>query len=285
MARALLKLVRPLNAVMAWAGVALGAWLAGPALAAAAWAQIALAATAATLVGMGANALNDALDVRADRLNRPERPVASGRVSVSAARVLGGVLLTAGVALALGVSLLHGVLAAASAGALVLYNSWLKRWPVVGNLLVALVLGLAVVFGALVVAPWPEAARGVAGVGALFAIVATWAREAAKDLEDVDGDAAAGAHTLPIVAGAQAARGLTLVLTAGTLALIPLASLVPRLGTPFLLYALPAAAVLLLAGWLLLRAPADSLPREAGRSSRWLKGAMALGMAALALAA
>ena len=80
------------------------------------------------------------------------------------------------------------------------------------------------------------------------------------------------------------ARGATLGLTASTLALIPVAALGPGLDAAFLAYALPAAAGLLLAAWLLLRAPEGELSQAAGRTSRWLKGAMALGMGALALA-
>ncbi len=96
-----------------------------------AWAMLAL--TSSLLYAAGV-VLNDVFDFEHDRLNRPQRPLPSGRVSTGAARRLGWSLLWAGVALGAGTGLFvghlrPGVVAALLASAILLYNGWLKRTP------------------------------------------------------------------------------------------------------------------------------------------------------------
>lgn len=91
-----LELVRLPNCFTAMTDVLAGAWLVGafafsPVLAL-------LALSSAYLYAFGI-ALNDVADVEVDRVERPNRPLPSGRVSMSAARRLMAVLLIAGLAL------------------------------------------------------------------------------------------------------------------------------------------------------------------------------------------
>jgi len=81
-----LRLLRPLNAILMAVGVLLGGYLsAGPA----AWTPaLWWAGAAAALLGAGANAMNDILDLETDRINRPNRPLPSARISVRFAAVL-----------------------------------------------------------------------------------------------------------------------------------------------------------------------------------------------------
>jgi len=267
-------------------GVGLGALLAaGPdAFAAPARWAVLLAMASAALVGGAANAVNDVYDLAIDRINRPDRPLPSGAVSVGAARALWVAVTALGVGLGLLVSPLHGVLAAGSAALLWAYSARLKRTPGWGNLAVAFVLVLAVFYGALAArAGLPSAVL----VGAAFAGLTTVAREAAKDIEDAAGDAAGGARTLPLVWGLRPTAALILAVVALTLLAFPVAVLA-GVRTAFLGYGLPAAGALLVAACALLAAGAHdddtAWTLGARRASAWLKAAMALGIAALALA-
>ena len=159
-----------------------------------------------------------------------------------------------------------------------------KTTPGLGNLTVAVVLGVAILYGGLA----PGGAPGVAWLGAAFAALTTLTREVVKDLEDAPGDAAAGAHTLPLRWGARTAAWGALGLIAVTLVTLPLPA-AGGLGWAFLGFAVPAAGALLAAAWALLavEAPggdAEGWRRGAARASAWLKGAMVLGVVALALA-
>ncbi|MEM1044015.1 MAG: geranylgeranylglycerol-phosphate geranylgeranyltransferase [Bacteroidota bacterium] len=280
----LLQLARPLNVVMFFAGVALGGLLASglEAFAGQNTTRISLAMVSAALIGAAANAINDLFDLEIDRVNRPGRPLPSGLVPLRAARALWATASALGVGLSAFLSWAHLGIAAASVGLLWGYSRWLKRTPLVGNLAIALVLGLAIFYGGLAVAPFGETFGWRAALlGAAFAFGSTLAREIAKDIEDAAGDEAGGARTLPLVIGGEASTWVAAVAVGGTLALFPLA-LTVGLGADFFLLALPAAGLLLAAAWYLLSAPPARRTRHAGAASSLLKLAMVAGILALA---
>ena len=275
----LVRLIRPLNVVMFFAGVALGGLLAaGPsAFVGDEGVALALAVLSAACIGAGANAINDVFDLGIDRVNRPNRPLPSGTVTVGVARSVWVVSSALGIGLSAFLSAVHLGIALFSVVLLYGYSAWLKKTPLAGNLAVALVLGLALLYGGLAVAP----VGSVLLLGAAFAAGTTLAREVAKDIEDAVGDATEGARTLPLVAGPKVAVGLAVGVTAATLAAFPLA-LPAGLGADFFLLALPAAGLLLAAMWALLRASGETLERDAARASLLLKAAMIAGILALA---
>jgi 4-hydroxybenzoate polyprenyltransferase len=89
---------------------------------------------ASSLLYIAGMVLNDVFDVEIDRLERPERPIPSGRISLDAARRFGWRLLILGVAVGTGAmfftgSLRSGVVAALLATVVLLYDAWLKRTP------------------------------------------------------------------------------------------------------------------------------------------------------------
>jgi geranylgeranylglycerol-phosphate geranylgeranyltransferase len=147
----------------------------------------------------------------------------------------------------------------------------------VGNLIVALVLGLALVYGG-----WMLGPLGPVLVGAAFAFLTTLAREITKDVEDAEGDAAAGARTLPVMYGSDTALRIVLVILIITLLLTPLPYFLLDFVGLYLLAMLVTDALLLRACWLL----SGSRPEAHARPvSNVLKSAMATGMVALALGA
>lgn len=273
-----LMLLRPLNVVMFAAGVGVGGVLTagGLEMASGAVARLAVAACSAALIGGAANAINDVFDLDTDRVNRPGRPLPSGRATPREARVLWALATLAGLVLAATLSAEHVAIALASAMLLYGYSVLFKRMPVVGNVIVALVLALSLVYGGLAVG-----GPGPALVGAAFAFFATLAREIVKDLEDVRGDAAVHARTLPIVAGEQTAVYAAAAVTLLAVLLTPVPYLTMGYSGLYLLLVLATDALLLRAVALLLGVSGEV---QAGRASRALKGAMMMGLAALASA-
>src|SRR2546426_8514354 len=83
----LLRFSRPLNCVMSAVGVAIGGVVG---VGSAAWGDLArplaLAAAAAASFTAGGNALNDIVDRETDRINHPDRPLASGQLTLGTAR-------------------------------------------------------------------------------------------------------------------------------------------------------------------------------------------------------
>lgn len=95
---------------------------------------LSLALSSACLYGGGV-ALNDLCDVDRDRRERPQRPIASGRISSRSATVLVAILLLAGVVLAATISALSGILAAGLLVTIVLYDMTLKSTRVAPGLM------------------------------------------------------------------------------------------------------------------------------------------------------
>src|SRR3989475_4764326 len=83
----LLRFSRPLNCVMSAVGVGVGGVVG---VGSAAWGDLALplvlAAAAAAAFTAGGNALNDIFDRGTDRINHPDRPLASGQLTLGIAR-------------------------------------------------------------------------------------------------------------------------------------------------------------------------------------------------------
>src|SRR5688572_3220719 len=126
MIRAYIELLRPANVVTALADVLAGYALARSSNPAALpWL---LGATACLYAG--GVVLNDFFDRHLDLVERPERPIPSGRVRPGHAAILGTLLIAAGTTLALRASRPAGLIAAAIVVSVVLYDGWAKRHPV-----------------------------------------------------------------------------------------------------------------------------------------------------------
>lgn len=172
------------------------------------------------LITAAGNVINDYYDVGIDRVNRPDRPIPSGRVTLRAARAWAVTLFLAGILLCIPTNRICLAIAVFNAFLLALYAAWLKRLPLVGNLAVSYLAGSMFIFGG--------ALGGLPGMFRVlpFAIMTFFAmlsRELVKDAEDIEGDRASGAVTLPIRYGIRA----TAILALASAILGTLASFVP----------------------------------------------------------
>ncbi|NBC18982.1 MAG: hypothetical protein GVY18_16905 [Bacteroidetes bacterium] len=271
------QLLRPLNMVMFLVGVVVGGVLSAGAAAftGVSATRLAMAAASAALIGGAANSLNDVFDVEVDRLNRPERPLPSGRLPVGVAWAVWGVGSGGGLVLAAVLSGAHLVMAGGAVVLLAAYSVWFKRLPLVGNAVVAGVVALALVYGG-----WAVGGAATTLPGAAFAFLTTLAREVAKDIDDVAGDAVVRSRTLPLVAGPGVAAWVVAGVVAVTALLTPVPYLMLDYAGLYLLTVLGADLLMLRALGLLLHDPAQN----ARGASELLKGAMLVGLAALALA-
>ena len=130
---AYLQLMRPANIITAWADILLGYAAAGAVtmdtnpIMVLGW--LILATTG--LYGGGV-VFNDVCDAQLDAVERPERPLPSGRASVSGAISLGTGLLVMGIAAAAMVSSLSAILATIVAITALLYDKYGKHQTVLG---------------------------------------------------------------------------------------------------------------------------------------------------------
>lgn len=275
--RALLEASRPLNAGMAASAVAVGALLAEPGALVLPGVWLAVLATTCSLAA--GNLWNDAADAAEDALNRPERPLPSGRLTARAARQGAAGLSLVALAAALAAGASSFLLVAGCLGGLAWYAARGKQAGLAGNLLVALLAALAVGYGALSAA-WadaaarPERALAPAALAGLLHLL----RELVKDAQDREGDLAAGRRTWVIKVGDSALRRL-LAQLAVLLLLPPLLSLLLTTGSPAL--RLAHLATLALPPYLLHLVLAARLEEsgDLARLSRRFKAALGVGLA------
>ena len=169
--RAYLELIRPPNVTTAIADVLAGYAVAGlghpRALAPLVFATMCLYA--------GGVALNDVFDLDVDRVERPERPIPSGRLTRRSAAAFGAGLLGAGVLLASLAGSGTGLAALATTGCILLYDSWGKRQTWLGPVNMGLcragnlMLGVATVPAALSWA-WPLGLLPLTYIAAVTAV-------------------------------------------------------------------------------------------------------------------
>lgn len=237
--KAIPALVRWENALIAAAGVWLGAWWAGRG----AWRSVLAAALAAIALTAAANAWNDIADVDIDRLAHPARPLPSGALSVRAARVVAWCAAAVGLALAWMARPALGAVSVAVLAVMWGYSPWLKRRGVVGNAAVAVLASLPFLYGAWAVGH-PRAGLILVAVAAPLHL----ARELAKDIDD----AAADAPVRRTLAVADPASARMFVLAALVIFVVMLVPLV--LGRPiFALVLVPALVLCALAAGAVLR--------------------------------
>ena len=180
-----------------------------------------VAMSGAFLICAGGNVVNDIIDRDADRINHPARPLPSGEMLLSTAKRIA--LLCHILALFLIFLSNWNVmsLGLATIAVLFTYNIWLKRLPLIGNLLIGMLGGAAFLCGGLVVDP--DRALDLPGplVAASFAVLFHLIREIVKDVEDLEGDGFQQVHSLGRLVGVRTALfvalGLFLVLIILTL--------------------------------------------------------------------
>jgi len=269
---ALVAVARPLNCAITALSVLVGALTSGRL----AWGwPLAVAAASAALITGAGNAYNDLRDLDIDRINRPLRPLPSGRLSPRGARRFSALLGLSGLAGAAYLGWLPLAVALSVAAGLAAYSAWLKRRPVGGNLLVAAMAAAAFPYGALAMGTW-----GRSAIPALFALLFHCGRELIKDAEDSEGDRASGARTLALLLGPGAARwaggSVFAVLAACTAA----PALLGLYGLP---YIAPVALMNAAVGAAFAIAAARPLPAGSQFLSRCLTGAMVLGLLSITL--
>ncbi len=270
-----LAILRPVNAVVSGLVAALAYLIAGGAPGAVLlWLFL-----AAVLVTGAGNTANDCYDAAIDAVNRPGRPIPSGRVSRRGAARYAAVLFLAGVLCAVPVGTAPALIAASNSLLLWLYAARLKRIALLGHLAVAYLAASIFLFGG--------AAAGLAGIErvlplTLITLLGTVGRELLKAAEDVEGDREGGARTFAVLYGVRATARLALAFALAGVA----ASALPYAawGLPYAVLIAPADLLILGGSLRAVRCTAGDCVRDA-RATSLLKAGMYLALAAFGGAA
>lgn len=265
-----LELTRPLNNLITAFAVFMGAWIAGLS---GSLDKLFFALLSASLISAGGYVINDFFDLEIDKINKPSRPLPQGEIRPKSALIFSLVLFLTGLLLSLLIKETAFILAVTAVVLLVLYSFKLKRSPLVGNLLVSFVCGLAFVYGGIVGRDF-RLSLIPAGLAFLFHL----GREILKDVEDVRGDLSVRAQTIPITWGVNLSLLLTTFVFSGLIFL----TIVPYYLRVFpLLYLILVLVVDLLLVYVMVSMWRDQSKSNLGMLSGILKLGMILGLVAI----
>jgi geranylgeranylglycerol-phosphate geranylgeranyltransferase len=157
--------------------------------------------------------INDYYDYPIDKINRPERPIPRGSISLKQAKLLYISTFLIGVALATFHSLLFNlgliniVLAIFFGFIGWLYAYWGKKSGFVGNVIVAISFSIGLIYGAVL-------NGSIVPIYIYFFFLTSFflllAREVVKGCEDIEGDKKEGVRTLAIKYGVQRALNISI---------------------------------------------------------------------------
>lgn len=192
---AYVELARPLNGIIAFISAWLGGMFAsGKSLNFFTDVKMIYVSVAALLLLSAGNAINDYCDYNIDKVNKPQRPLPSGRIQRQNALSFSIILIAIGIGLGTLINVFAVGIAVLVSALLVSYAIWLKRTPFIGNLVVSSLTGLTFISGGIAIG----SVRGTL-IPAIFAFLFTTAREIVKDLEDTEGDLKNNVKTLAIL--------------------------------------------------------------------------------------
>ena len=229
------------------------------------------------------NVINDYFDYNIDLINKPERPIPSGRISLKNGRNYGYFLFLAGTVCGFLISYLtnnwipFGIVMIADV-ILYLYEYKLKTTPLIGNLAVGFMTGFGFVFGGFCINN-PSIVSTSIFLG-LFAFVMTTAREIIKDIEDIEGDKSDGAKTLPIMIGPKIPALIATVLIIVDCALCPLLYFYHIFGILYLAIIAIAVLLFLYSAFIIIKSQDE---KTAAKASKYLKIGMLIAFVAFAI--
>lgn len=238
--------------------------------------KIVLACLSGGIIMAGSNTINDYFDLDIDRVNRPGRPLVTGRLTPRQAWIIALIEFGSGIVLSLFINVIAFLITLVVSGIILLYSFQLKRLPLIGNLSVSFTTAMAFVYGGVAVNRVKETL-----IPAVLAFFFHFGREIIKDLQDREGDARGSARTFPLVYGEIAALSLTSVIFLILFAILPMPYILEWYGTTYILViALGVYPVLLYVSFSMWK---NRSPKNLGFLSNLLKADMLVGLLAIYL--
>ncbi len=152
--------------------------------------------------------INDVYDVEIDKINRPERPIPSGSVSLTQAKVL--FFLTLGIGVM--ISIIHSLIFSLGVVNIILaiffgfigwlYSAWGKKQGFIGNIIVSISFSIGLIYGAVLNSLAIPIYIYFFFLTSFFLLLS---REIIKGCEDIEGDKTKGVKTLAIKLGTKKA--------------------------------------------------------------------------------
>ena len=202
--RAFISIIRPLNCIITFSTIVVACLICADSID---LPLFILAGLSGALVNAGGNIINDYFDIEIDKINRPDRPLPSGKISLKNALSFYIYISLFAFVIVNKINILAFSIVVVTSVMMFLYSYKLKGIPLVGNIVVSFFTGLAFLFGSVVVG---NIYCGI--IPALFAFLISLMRELVKDIEDIEGDKSVRISTYPIKYGVDKTVNIIIVI-------------------------------------------------------------------------
>jgi len=235
------------------------------------------------LVAAGGYVINDYFDVDSDLINKPSRPIPSGRVSRDEALILSIILFSIGLSTSYLTGTLSLIYAIVNTFLLVMYSKHLKKRGLIGNLVISIASANSIIYGGLAIS---EMIRDIVLttntlLPAFYAGVFTLMREVVKGVEDVAGDLKMNVKTLAITRGVKTASKVVIFLMIVIITISPLPYIASGYGVLYMSLALLTDLLLIKSIIDLTKAKTElELVKTSSRIRSYTKVAMLVGILA-----
>jgi geranylgeranylglycerol-phosphate geranylgeranyltransferase len=170
--------------------------------------KIILAGLTGALTASAGNVINDYFDINIDKINRPNRVLPKGELTLNEALGFYIFLSLVSLFLSIFISLIALLEVFFASALLYLYSYKIKKIPLLGNFIVAFLTGFAFIYGGIAVNN-----SNAAIIPALFALFINFIREIIKDMEDIEGDKQQGINSYPAVFGFKKSKMIIVFIT------------------------------------------------------------------------
>ncbi|MFW9940249.1 MAG: geranylgeranylglycerol-phosphate geranylgeranyltransferase [Candidatus Thorarchaeota archaeon] len=166
------------------------------------------------LIAGSGNVINDYYDIEIDKVNRPERPIPRGSITLRQAKIIWIITALAGIGIAIFHSLLFNIgylniiIAVLMAFIGWLYAAWGKKSGFIGNIIVSVSFSIGLVYGAILNSSKIPFFIYFFFLTSFFLLLS---REIIKGCEDVEGDIKEGVKTLAIRIGIKNSTKIAMV--------------------------------------------------------------------------
>lgn len=194
-----IELIRPVNDLMVGLGVIVGYIMTLDLVTVFPFYKLLLGFITGFLVSASVMVFNDIIDLPIDKVNKPNRPLPSGRVTVKKAFLLGIILGVAGLIASYLTGIVTLIVAVTFWIVGVSYNYKFKGTPLAGNMIVSLSVAIPFIYGSLL-NNGTDINLNVILLSLTAFFINTY-REVIKDIADIEGDKKKNLATLPIILG------------------------------------------------------------------------------------
>ncbi|NIO22809.1 MAG: digeranylgeranylglyceryl phosphate synthase [Candidatus Aenigmarchaeota archaeon] len=182
----LIDMMRPLNCLMGGFAAFIGGLLVVGSNVGGFYLPLLYAFFAVLVITGAGNVFNDYVDVEADKVNRPKRPIPAGKVSRRSSLAFSIILFLLGITAAGFINWIAFFIAVINSLVLIGYSFVLQHKLLLGNVSIGYLVGSTFLFGGASIGNIPLLVIPL--ILMMLAMLATIAREIVKDLEDMEGD-------------------------------------------------------------------------------------------------